>query len=68
MVLVLPAILWSKYGSVDPCEILRQELEQVALSPGDYRDEAGIYWNSIESTFTGQGCTSGVLKLAWARI
>lgn len=68
LVLVLPAILWSKYGSVDPCEILRQELEQVVLSPGDYQDEAGVYWNSIESTFTGRGCTAGVFNLVWARI
>ncbi len=67
-ILVLPAILWSKYGSVDPCEILRQELELIALSPGEYQDEAGLYWESIESTYTGRGCTSGALKLAWSRI
>ena len=68
MILVLPAILWSKYGTIDPCEILRQELSSLELTPGEYSAETQLYFDTFESTSTGKGCTSGVFRLAWIRL
>lgn len=68
LILVLPAILWSKYNTIDPCEILRQELSTVELTPGEYGAESQALFDNFEATSTGQGCTSGVLKLAWTRM
>jgi hypothetical protein len=68
LILVLPAILWSKYGSIDPCEILRQELSSVTLVPGEYNAETQIYFDSFAGTSTGKGCISGVFNLAWIRM
>ena len=68
MILVLPAILWSKYGTIDPCEILRQELSSIELVPGEYNVETQIYFETFAGTSTGRGCFSGVFRLAWARM
>lgn len=67
-VLVTPAILWSKYSSIDPCEILRQEFTTINVIPGEYDAESQIYYDYFMATTTGDGCTTGVLKLAWIRI
>lgn len=67
VIIVLPAILWSKYGSIDPCEILRQELATVKLVPGEYNAETQIYFDTFAGTSTGRGCISGVFRLAWIR-
>lgn len=68
LILVMPAILWSKYGTIDPCEILRQELSNVELKPGEYGAESQLYFDTFPATSTGRGCASGVLELAWTRL
>lgn len=63
LILVMPAILWSKYGTIDPCEILLQEIS----IEGKYDTQSQLYFDAFAATATGDGCASNVLELAWTQ-